>query len=595
MHPSTIRALSALCCLALLPLAGRAAGANDLEARRKALADLIAEHWEYNLSQNPEFASIIGDKRWNDKSSEVSDAAVQRDLAKSREFLARFEKIDTTGFPEQEALNKTLMVRDLKLGLEGARFENWLMPVNQMSGIHLDAPQLVSLLPFTTVKDYDDFITRMKNFPAQMDGTIGFMRQGMAKHLMPPKFLLGKVAEQAKHIASQKPEESPFAQPLSKLPESFSAADKERIRTALLAAIRDQVLPAYARFATFVEKEYAPAGRTEVGVWSLPDGDARYAARVLRSTTTTMKPEEIHQLGLREVARIEGEQLKIAKQLGFADLKSFNASLDANPALKAKSGDELVSLYRQHIEEMQAKLPQLFGRLPKAKVEVVPMEDYRAAAAAGADYIQGTPDGSRPGKVNVNTHDATSRKTINVETTAYHEGVPGHHMQISIQQELPTLPPFRQQGGNTAFVEGWALYSERLGEEVGFYKDPYSLYGHYQDEMLRAIRLVVDTGLHYKHWTREQVVQFFHDHSAIDEVEVQSETDRYIVWPGQALGYKIGQLKILELRDRAKQALGDRFDIRAFHDEVLGAGSLPMDVLGARIDAWIAAQKAKSA
>ena len=589
----------ALFALALLPLAGRAADAakpsNDLEARRKALADLIAEQWEYNLSENPEFASIIGDKRWNDKSSEVSDAAVQRDLEKSRQFLTRFEAIDTTGFPEQEALNKTLMVRDLKLGLDGAHFENWLMPVNQMSGIHLDAPQLVSLLPFTTVKDYDDFITRMKNFPAQIDGTIGFMRQGMAKHLMPPKFLLGKVAEQAKQIASQKPEESPFAQPLSKLPEGFSAADKERIRTALLAVIRDQVLPAYTRFATFVEKEYAPAGRTDVGVWSLPDGDARYAARVLRSTTTTMTPEEIHQLGLREVARIEGEQLQIAKQLGFADLKSFNAALDANPALKAKSGDELVSLYRQHIEEMQAKLPQLFGRLPKAKVEVVAMEDYRAASAAGADYIQGTPDGSRPGKVNVNTHDATSRKTINVETTAYHEGVPGHHMQISIQQELPTLPPFRQQGGNTAFVEGWALYSERLGREVGFYKDPYSLYDHLQDEMLRAIRLVVDTGLHYKHWTREQVVQFFHDHSAIDEVEVQSETDRYIVWPGQALGYKIGQLKILELRDRAKQALGDRFDIRAFHDEVLGAGSLPMDVLEARIDAWIAAQKAAAA
>ncbi|HEV8239129.1 MAG TPA: DUF885 family protein [Thermoanaerobaculia bacterium] len=592
----------ALFALALLPIAGHAAGAanpseksqpaNDLEARRKALADLLAEQWEYNLSENPEFASIIGDKRWNDKSSEVSDAAVQRDLAKSRQFLTRFEAIDTTGFPEQEALNKTLMVRDLREGLDNAKYEGWLMPVNQMSGIHLDSPQLVSLLPFTTVKDYDDFITRLHNFPAQMDGTIGFMRQGMAKHLMPPKFLLGKVAEQAKHIAAQKPEESPFAMPLAKMPASFSAADKERIRTALLAAIRDQVLPAYGRFATFVEKEYAPAGRTEVGLWSLPDGDARYAARVHRSTTTDMTPEEIHQLGLREVARIEGEQLQIAKQLGFADLKSFNASLDANPALKAKSADELVSLYRQHIEAMQAKLPQLFGRLPKAKVEVVPMEDYRAASAAGADYVQGTPDGSRPGKVNVNTHDATSRKTINVETTAYHEGVPGHHMQISIQQELPTLPPFRQQGGNTAFVEGWALYSERLGREVGFFQDPYSLYGHLQDEMLRAIRLVVDTGLHYKHWTREQVVQFFHDHSAIDEVEVQSETDRYIVWPGQALGYKIGQLKILELRDRAKQALGDHFDIRGFHDEVLGAGALPMDVLEARIDAWIAAQKA---
>ncbi|HET9766237.1 MAG TPA: DUF885 family protein, partial [Thermoanaerobaculia bacterium] len=571
-------------------LAGRAA--DDLAARRKALADLIAEHWEYNLSENPEFASILGDKRWNDKSSEVSDAAVQRDLQKSREFLARFEAIDTTGFPEQEALNKTLMVRDLKLGLDGARFESWLMPVNQMGGLHLEAPQLVSLLPFDTVKDYDDYVTRLRNLPGQIDGTIGFMRQGMVKHLMPPRFLLGKVAAQAKGIATQKAEESPFAMSLAKMPESFSAADKERIRAAVLGAIGDQVLPAYARFAEFVETEYAPAGRTDVGVWSLPDGEARYAARVLRSTTTNMTPEEIHQLGLREVARIEGEMLVIAKQLGFADLKTFRAAMEANPELKAKSAEQLVALYKQHIDAMQTKLPQLFGRLPKAKVEVVAMEDYRAASAAAADYIQGTPDGSRPGKVNVNTHEATTRKTIDVETTAYHEGVPGHHMQISIQQELPELPPFRQQGGNTAYVEGWALYSERLGREVGFFQDPYSRYGHLQDEMLRAIRLVVDTGLHYKKWTREQVVQFFHDHSAINEVDVQNETDRYIVWPGQALGYKIGQLKILELRERAKQALGDRFDIRAFHDEVLGAGSLPMDVLEARIDAWIAAQKA---
>jgi len=582
--------------LTLLPAVALAADAKpDLATRRKALDALIAEQWEYNLSTNPEFASILGDRRWNDKSSEVSQAAVDRDLAKSREFLARFEAIDTTGFPEQEALNKTLMVRDLRQGLDNARFEGWLTPVNQMGGIHLDAPQFTALLPFETVKDYEDYATRLQNLPGQIDGTIAFMRDGMKKHLMPPQFLLGKVADQASGIAGRKPEESPFAMPLGKMPETFAAADKERLRTAILAAIKDQVIPAYTRFATFVAKEYAPAGRTEVGLWSLPDGEARYAARVKTSTTTAMTPEEIHQLGLREVARIEGEMLAIAKQLGFADLKSFNASLGTNEALKAKSGDQIVALYRQHIDEMQAKLPQLFGRLPKAKVEVVPMEDYRAASAAAADYIQGTPDGSRPGKVNVNTHEATTRKTISVETTAYHEGVPGHHMQISIQQELPELPPFRQQGGNTAYVEGWALYSERLGRDVGFFKDPYSLYGHLQDEMLRAIRLVVDTGLHYKKWNRAQVVQFFHDHSAIDEVEVQSETDRYIVWPGQALGYKIGQLKILALRDKAKAALGGRFDIRAFHDEILGAGSLPLDVLETRIDAWIAAQKKAAA
>jgi len=591
-------ALLALSASLLTPLAAHGAATkpataagSDLEARRKALDSLLKEQWEYTLSTNPEFASILGDKRWNDKLSEVSDAAVQRDLAKTREFLAKFEAIDTTGFPEQEALNKALMVRDLKEGLDNARFEGWLMPVNQMSGIHLQAPQFASLLQFETAKDYDDYITRLKSFGAPIDGTIGFMRQGMTKHLMPPRFLLEKVAKQAYGIGNTKPEESPFAGPLQKMPASFSAADKARIHDALIAAVRDVVNPAYLRFATFVEKEYAPAGRTDVGLWSLPDGDARYASRIKSSTTTDMTAEEIHQLGLREVARIEGEMLKIAKSQGFDDLKSFNAAIEKNPKLKAQSGKQIVDLYKQYIDQMRAKLPLLFGRLPKAQVEVVEMEAFRAGQAAGADYIQGSPDGSRPGKVNVNTSEATTRKLINVESTAYHEGIPGHHMQISIQQELPELPPFRQQGGNTAYVEGWALYSERLGEEVGFYQDPYSMYGHLQDEMLRAIRLVVDTGLHAKHWTREQVVQFFHDHSAIDEVEVQNETDRYIVWPGQALGYKIGQLKILALRERAQQALGKKFDIRGFHDEVLGAGSLPMDVLEQRIDAWIAAQK----
>lgn len=280
--------------------------------------------------------------------------------------------------------------------------------------------------------------------------------------------------------------------------------------------------------------------------------------------------------------------LQIARRQGFADLKSFNAAIESNPTLRAGTRQRLLDLYTKHIDEMWARLPQIFGRLPKARIEVRAVEQYQEKEASGARYDQGTPDGSRPGRVMVNTGDPGHRKIITAESTAYHEGVPRHHMQIAIQQELPELPPFRQQGGYTAFAEGWALYSERLGKEVGFYLDPYSDYGHLQDEMLRAIRLVVDTGFHYKHWSREQVVRFFHDHSAIDEVEVQSETDRYIVWPGQALAYKIGQLKISELRDRAQKALGAHFDIRAFHDEVLGAGALPLDVLEKRIDQWIA-------
>jgi uncharacterized protein (DUF885 family) len=562
----------------------------DLQARRDALNKLLAENWEYNLSNSPEYASFLGDKRWNDQISDFSQAAIDADLAKTRDFLKRFEAIDTTGFPEQEVLNQELMVRGLKEGIEGARFKGWLMPVNQISGIHLLVPQFPTLLVFTSAKDYDDLITRYKKFPTSFDQTIDHMRAGMAAGLMPPKFLLEKVAAQVDGIAGLAPEKSPFAQPLEKFPESIPEAERTRIREQMIAAIRDSLLPAYVKFGKFVKEEYIPKGRTEPGMWSLPEGEARYAWAVQQSTTSNLSPEEIHQLGLREVTRIEGKMLEIAKKLGHEDVKSLNAAIEANPKLRAQSRQQILDLYKKHIDEMYTKLPQLFGRLPKAKVEVVAVEEFREKEASGAQYNPGTPDGSRPGRVQVNTGEPTSRKTISMESTAYHEGVPGHHMQLSIAQELPELPPFRQQGGYTSFAEGWALYSERLGEEVGFYQDPYSNYGHLQDEMLRAIRLVVDTGFHYKRWSRDQVVKFFHDHSAIDEVEVQSETDRYIVWPGQALAYKIGQLKILELRERAKKALGPKFDIRAFHDEVLGAGALPLDVLEERIDNWIKSQ-----
>ena len=571
---------------------GAEAPPTSLEARRKALDDLLAEQWEYTLSTNPEFASILGDKRWNDKSSDNSLAAIEKDLAKSAEFLQRFEAVDTTGFPEQEQLNKTLMVRQLKEGLEGAKFKGWEMPVTQISGIHIQAPQFVNYLPFDTTKDYDDYLTRLKNLPKQIDDTMDNMRRGMADGLMPPKFLLEKVVPQAETIAKADPEKSPFAQCLTKFPKTVSAEDQKRIHDSLVAIIKSSIEPEYVKFAAFVKDQYAPKGRTEVGVWSLPDGAARYAFRVKESTTTEMTPEEIHQLGLREVARIEAEMEKIAKSLGYADRKAFDAAIEKDPKLHAHSRQEIVDLYTKYIDRMWAKLPQMFGRLPKAKVVVKPTEPFREATASGAEYNTGTPDGSRPGVVNVNTGEFQKRTLINIETTAYHEGVPGHHMQLSIAQELPTIPPFRQQGGNTAYIEGWALYSEDLGRDAGFFQDPYQLYGHYQDEMLRAIRLVVDTGLHYKKWSRQQVVDFFHAHSGTDEVEVQSETDRYISWPAQALGYKIGQLTILALREKAKKALGEKFDIRQFHDEVLGAGALPMDVLQARIDAWIAAKKA---
>ena len=566
---------------------------SDVEARRKALNDLLAERWEYTLRTSPLYASFLGDKRWNDQLDDFSQKAIDDDLDQSKKFLVRFEAIDTSGFPEQEALNKTLMVRDLRMGLEGARFKPWEMPVSQFSGVHIDLPQLVSLLSFQTVKDYDDYISRLKQIPRLFDQTEIQMRKGMAEGLMPPRILLEKVVEQANGIASKAPDASPFAEPFAKFPESISAADQKRLREQGLAAISASVLPAYVDFTKFVREDYAPKGRAEPGLWSLADGPARYAFLVKESTTTDLSPEEIHQIGLAQVKEIEARMLEVVNQLGYKDLKSFGASLPTNPKVHAHSRQEIVDLYQKYIDQMYPKLPLMFGRLPKAKLEVMPIEEFREKQAS-THYVEGSQDGSRPAHIMVNTGDFEKGTTLDIETTAYHEGVPGHHMQIAIAQELPQLPPFRQNEYYTAYTEGWALYAERLGKEVGFFQDPYSYYGHLQDDMLRAIRLVVDTGFHYKHWTRQQVVDFFHDHSAIDEYEVQSETDRYMAVPAQALGYKIGQLEILKLRQYAKDQLGDKFNLSNFHDEVLSAGALPLDVLSARIHEWVAKQKASA-
>jgi len=565
----------------------------DLEARRKTLNDLLHEQWEYTMRTSPIYASILGDKRYNDKLDDFSQAAIDDNLERTRRFLSRFEAIDTTGFPEQETLNKQLMVRDLEMGLEGARFKPWEMPVNQQSGIHIDAPQLVSLLSFENVKDYEDYITRLKLLPILFDQTITQMRKGLAEGRMPPKILLEKVVTQANGIATTAPQESPFTHPFDKFPDAVSEADRKRLRESGLAAVRDSVIPGYVKFAGFVRDEYAPKGRSEPGAWSLPDGAAWYAFRVKESTTTNLSPEEIHQIGLQQVKEIEGRMLAVANQLGYKDMKSFKAAVDANPKLHAQSRQQILDLYRKYVDQMYTQLPQMFGRLPKARLQVMPVEEFREKEASDASYIDGTPDGSRPGHIMVNTGDFAKRSLLDVETTAYHEGVPGHHLQITIAQELPELPTFRQHEYYTAFTEGWALYSERLGKEAGFFQDPYSYYGHLQDDMLRAIRLVVDTGFHSEHWTRQQVVDYFHDHSTIDETSVQSETDRYMASPAQALGYKIGQLEILKLRQYSKDQLGAKFDLRAFHDEVLAGGALPMDVLSTRIHEWVGQQVGK--
>jgi uncharacterized protein (DUF885 family) len=500
-------------------------------------------------------------------------------------------EIDTTGLTDQEKLSSELMLRSLIDDQQGAKFKEWEMPVNQFNGFHTDLPQLPSRLQFDSVKDYDDYIKRMKKVPTAFSQIMTNMQLGADEGRVPPQYLMEKVLVQTQTLADQKPEESPFALPLKKFPKAVSAEEQKRISTELLAAISTDVLPSYKRFAGFLKAEYIPKSRKDPGVSAIPDGDAYYAFRIRQSTTLNKSAAEIHQIGLDEVTRDEAEMLAIVKSLGFADIKSFSAALKTNPKEHPTSADALIDIYKGYIAGMKPKLPELFGRLPKAPLEVVQMPAYIEKDQAAAFYDNGTPDGSRPGRVDVNTYNFAERSLAPVEAVSYHEGIPGHHLQISIAQELTGLPEFRKFTYYTAYTEGWGLYSERLGKDIGFYKDPYSDYGRLEADIWRAIRLVVDTGVHSQHWTRQQMVDFFHEHSAIDETNIQAEVDRYIAWPGQALGYKMGQLKILELRDRAKTALGPKFDIRAFHDQVLDSGALPMDVLDRRIDAWIAAQK----
>lgn len=563
--------------------------------RVKALNALLAEQWQHTLQNSPEFATILGDLRYNDRWSDLSLAHAAAENKVTADFLKRFEAIDTSGFSDTDRLNQQLMVRRLKDNLKSYDLKLHEMPLEQMSGIHLQLAGFVSSIPFNNTKEYEDYLARLKAVPKGFDQVIDVARQGMRDKMMPPKYLLEKVVTQIASIEKPAGMDSVFAEPLKHFPASVSAADQKRLHDAILAAIDQDVRPAYRKLGEFVAKDYAPHGRSQPGIWDLPNGDAIYRYDVEQMTTTKESPEKIHELGLAEVKRIEGEMTKIAKSQGFADLASFRASLKTNPKTHATSREDILNRYRGYLAQMQPELPKLFDLLPKTKVVVVPVEAFREKEAPTAEYHQGTPDGSRPGQIFVNTGDFANRSVLSIESTAYHEGVPGHHLQISIAQTLPALPPFRQQAGYTAYIEGWALYSEQLGKDIGFYQDPLSDYGRLSDELLRADRLVLDTGVHYKHWTRQQMVDFFHAHSSEDEPDVQAETDRYVTWPGQALAYKMGELKILELRTRAKRELGSRFDIRAFHDEILDGGALPLDVLEARTDAWIAAVKAGKA
>lgn len=584
--PSKSIAIALACvCAGLSPVLSAA------PAQVQALDQLLNAQWQYALQESPELATTIGDYRYNDRWTDYAPAHVAAVKARTEDFLRRFQALDLKDADEQSQLSRAMMVRQLQDQLESIRLKNYEMPLDQVAGAQLAVPGFVSTIPFDSVRHYQDYIARLHGIPKVLADLTAASRLGLKDHLIQPRYLLEKVAGQLQQIAGPAGLANVFGQPAAHFPATIPLADQARLRQAIVEAVDGEVRPAFARMAEFVRRDYAPHGRLQEGIWALPDGAERYRFAIHTQTTTEMRPAEIHRLGLQQVARIESEMSRVAHQLGYADLAALRKAVATDPRFFATSREQILDRYRQYVAGMLPRLPQYFGHLPKTALKVQAVEAYREKDAADAEYHQGTPDGARPGVIFVDTADYAKRSLYVIEDTAYHEGVPGHHLQISIAQSLP-LPPFRQQAGYNAYIEGWALYAEGLAREMGFYKDAYNYYGYLNGQLLRADRLVLDTGVHYLRWNRRQMIDFFEAHPAEDEPSIQAETDRYIAWPGQALGYMIGELRIRQLRQRAEQALGDRFDIRAFHDEILDGGAMPLDMLDARIDHWIARRRA---
>jgi len=549
---------------------------------------LFEEYYQVELKAHPERATAYGDYRYNDRLDDVSLAAAAAEHASDVDFLRRLRAISTSGFGDQDLTSHQVLARTLEQRIANFEFREYEMPVNQMSGPHVALADLPNAVPFASVRQYEDYIARLHQIPRALSQTEEVLRAGMKDHLMPVRFLLEKVPAQCRGIVQA----DPFLRPLGRFPADISPEDRQRLSRAVEDAVAHEVLPAYQSFADFVATEYAPQGRTTLSVTALPGGARRYLNDI-RSRTSVGKltPSQIHRIGLTEMQRIQAEMLVIAQQEGFADVQSFRASVQKNPVYIPTSAEQILDEFRRYIAQMQPRLPELFGFIPGSPVTVEAIPDFQSAMAT--HYQTGTPDGKRPGRVSVATSRFAERSLIDDEAIAYHEGIPGHHMQQSVAQQLTGLPKFRQHVFNSGYIEGWALYAEQLGKDVGFYQDPVSDYGRLSSELFRAVRLVVDTGIHSEGWSRDQVVEFMRKSGAIDEPTIQSETDRYIAWPAQALSYKLGQLKFVELRERARHELGPAFDIRAFHDEMLNGGVLPLDLLDARTDQWISEERRK--
>jgi len=563
-----------------------AQGLQPVAERVAAQNAIFEEQYEADLRNDPERATSFGDYRYNDRLDDYSFDAIVRRHEADDGFLKRIQAISTVGFSDQEQLSHDLLIRVLQQRITDFNFKEYEMPINTQNGIHTSLADLPLAVPLDSVKRYEDYISRLHQIPRALSQSTEVLRAGMKDKLMPVRFIAEKIPGQCEGIIAA----DPFLQPTKKYAAGVSAEDQKRLTQAITDAVNTEVLPAYKKFAEFIRAEYAPHGRTTLSITSLPDGQRRYENDIYERTTTHLTANEIHQLGLREIDRIEAQMTVIAKRQGFADLASFRASLKTNPKYVPTSAEQILDDFRHYIAQMEPKLPELFTLLPKSPVTVEPIPEFQTSAMT--HYMIGTPDGKHPGRVVVATSNFAERTLIDDEATAYHEGIPGHHMQLSIQQQMQGLPKFRQHNlGFTAYIEGWGLYAEQLGKEVGFYQDPVSDYGRLSSELFRAVRLVVDTGIHAKGWSRDQVVEFMRKSGAVDEPTIQTETDRYISWPAQALGYKLGQLKFLELRERASTELGPKFDIRKFHDEMLDGGTLPLDLLEARTNQWIVRQK----
>jgi len=560
----------------------------------KTLHQLFDEDWQWSLREFPEAATLMGDNHYNDRLTDYSPDAIARRKSHEHEMLARIKKIDRSKLSGQDVISYDLFLRDKELNVEGERFPFEYMPIDQMNGVQINYGQLAGSTPFRNSKDYRDYIARLSAFPKQIEQLIALMKRGVETKWLPPAVPMRSVPDQIEGQIAEDPGASPYFKPFVTLPEELPAADRARLIDSGKNAIAQSMTPALKKLAAFIKETYLPACRKDVGASSLPDGEAFYQYAIRRHTTTNLLAREIHEIGKREVARIRKEMEAIIRQVGFTrSFEEFLAYLRTDPRFYYTKADELVAGYSYIAKLSDGKLPELFAELPRTPYGVRVIPGYEAPAQTTAYYQPSAADGSRAGLFMINTYKLETRPKYEMEALTLHESVPGHHLQIARAQELNGLPNFRRNAGYTAYVEGWGLYAESLGSEMGFYADPYSKFGQLTYEMWRACRLVVDTGMHAFGWSREQAIDLMKENTAKTENDIIVEVDRYIVWPGQALAYMIGSLKIKELRAKASKELGARFDVRKFHNAVLDDGPLPLDLLDERLTAWIAEQKRK--